>query len=183
MNEFNQCQTQLKYLYPTLTGAALSNRSEFLGYRILYAVYLNLHSDKATIDMKDILGGEEKTSDAAVMHALHVLSAALEGNYHIFFSQLYPSKHGLQNHFLERMAPVFRRRALERMCCAYRPTLEVDFVCESLQISDRDWLGKVGCVVEAVLSGRVTAEEDEVIKTKESRIIDPHNVEQTSKLM
>ncbi|KAL7579537.1 hypothetical protein ACA910_007912 [Epithemia clementina (nom. ined.)] len=182
MNEFNQCQTQLKYLYPVLEGAALKNRSEFLAYRILYAVYLNLHSDKVTIDMKDILGRGENTSEPSVRQALDVLAAAQEGDYHMFFSRLYPSKYGYQNYLLEKMVPIFRRRALETMCCAYRPTLEVDFVCDALQISEKEWLGKVGCVFE-ILSGEGAGCSFEVIKTKESHIREPEDTQKTSKLM
>ena len=180
MNEFNQCQTQLKYLYPTVEGATFPNRSEFLSYRILYAVYLSLHSDKATIDMKDILGSE-KTTEPSVKHALDVLSAAQDGNYQEFFSRLYPSNYGFQNFLLEKMAPIFRRSALERMCCAYRPTLEVNFVYDCLQISDKTWLKEVGCIIEAMPSAGGGSHE--VIRTKESIIKEPENVEKGSKLM
>lgn len=181
INEFNQCQTQLKYLYPLVEGSALLNRSEFLGYRILYAVYLNLHSDNASIDMKDILAGEN-TADPSVTHALAVLSAAQEGNYHNFFTQLYPSSYGYQNYLLERMTPIFRRRALEVMCCAYRPSIEVGFVCDSLRIDDRKWLEKVGCILGTVRS-EPHGSEVEVIRTKESDIKEPDNAENVSKLM
>lgn len=181
MNEFNQCQTQLKYLYPLVNGLALQNRAEFLGYRILYAVDLNLHSSNAAIDLKDILGAEN-TEEPCVKHALDVLSAAQGGDYHSFFSRLYPSPYGYQDYLLERMTPIFRKRALELMCCAYRPTLEVDFVCDALQLADKEWLGKMGCVFDTVASS--SGKEDlEVIKTKESDIKEPPSAEKSSKLM
>ena len=37
MNEYNQCQTQLKHFYAT---APLKSAMEFVAYRILYYVYL-----------------------------------------------------------------------------------------------------------------------------------------------
>lgn len=181
MNEFNQCQTQLKYLYPALKDSvSLPNRAEFLSYRILYAVYMNIHSEKATIDMKDILRSEDNIGEPAVQHAKDVLCAALGGNYHAFFSRLYPSKYGHQNYFLEKMVPLLRKRAVECMCAAYRPTLEVDFVCEALQLSDSAWLEQVGCVLEC---SSTEHGQNVVIKTKESQITGPEDTVTTSKLM
>ena len=183
LNEFNQCQTQLKYLYPQLQdGNNLPNRLLFLSYRILYSVYMNLHSDKAVIDMKDIFGHDRQDwkkgeGSKAVQHAMATLNATQEGNYYAFFSRLYPSPHDRhQNIFLDLIAPVLRKRALESICGAYRPTADVDFVCLTLKIPDvseefgdrLEHLGRFGCVIEKVSSE--DGKDDFVLKTKESQI-------------
>ena len=62
LNEYNQCQTQLKQLYHMgLKG----NENEFLAYRILYYVYL-MDNKKYTAGSTDMIYLLQSLSDEAM---------------------------------------------------------------------------------------------------------------------
>lgn len=61
LNEYNQCQTQLKQLYDSgLRGSEM----EFLAYRILYYIYMsgNKKYQSGSSDMSHILQSLDETS-------------------------------------------------------------------------------------------------------------------------
>eukprot|EP01035_Chromulina_nebulosa_P017096 gene17096-22609_t len=85
LNEYNQCQTQLKQLYHNgLKGCEM----EFLAYRILYYVYLqgNKKYQNGSQDLAYILMSltPEAKKNEAVSHALKIREAIKQENYHRF---------------------------------------------------------------------------------------------------
>ena len=51
LNEYNQCQTQLKQLYMTVSTG---NEYEFLAYRILYYIYVQYNKTSSQTISKDL---------------------------------------------------------------------------------------------------------------------------------
>eukprot|EP01012_Entosiphon_sulcatum_P031914 TRINITY_DN40637_c0_g1_i2.p1 TRINITY_DN40637_c0_g1~~TRINITY_DN40637_c0_g1_i2.p1 ORF type:complete len:764 (-),score=121.10 TRINITY_DN40637_c0_g1_i2:244-2496(-) len=83
--EFNQCQANLKWLYEQGVVVRPESVPEFKAYLIMYNAFLNSFAD-LTSEMESVT--EELSSDEAVMHALKVADAWLEGNY-VRLSKLY----------------------------------------------------------------------------------------------
>ncbi|CAG8647747.1 27849_t:CDS:10 [Dentiscutata erythropus] len=110
LGEYNQCQTQLKELYR-----------------------LNIPDINALIaELTD-----EMKNDEAIKHALEVRSTLATSNFHKFF-QLYlkaPNMGAyLMDHFIERE----RIAALQTLCKAFRPTLEMEFIRTELAFNDME---------------------------------------------
>jgi hypothetical protein len=164
LNEYNQCQTQLKYLYDYLEmegqKEGLKNQDEFVAYRLLYSVLLT-QNEKYQGGSSDLLKLLQSLSAKQFVHpaiqfAIRVRSAVAEGNYHRFFSWLLQREddeggsHAV--YLLERIAPTMRKSALSIIIRAYRPsTVPADFVLQALALSDdkeygTKWLMSCGCV-------------------------------------
>lgn len=174
LNEFNQCQTQLKELYRSfeddtgevgkeVVAKALENRSEFLAYRLLYYVFMagNQKYGGGSSDLFRFLLSltkEERTTDAAINHALQVREAIAENDYHAFF-KLRRNAPRLGGLLMNQMVPELRYSALQMICKAYRPEIEVAFVLKELGfVSDAKviedtieygtkWVLSCGCVL------------------------------------
>lgn len=69
LDHFNQCQTQLNYLYKS---GVKGHKIEFLAYKILYHLFCDMEVD--ILRMLKHLTPEEKSSEP-VKHALDVRSA------------------------------------------------------------------------------------------------------------
>ena len=157
-NEYNQSQTQLKELYAQLKddAVAMKNRNEFVAYRLLYYVFLtgNEKYDGGSSDLLKIMITltPEQRDDPVIAHALRVRVAYTSGDYHLFF-QLRKgcSNHG--QHLMDRMVPSMRFSALQRICRAYRPTVEVQFALQELGFPEsasdlgKAWLQSCGCLL------------------------------------
>jgi hypothetical protein len=164
LNEYNQCQTQLKYLYDYLEiegqKDGLKNRDEFVAYRLLYSILLT-QNEKYQGGSSHLLKllqslSPEQYEHPAIQFAIRVRSAVAEGNYHRFFSWLLErvddegGSHAV--YLLERIAPTMRKSALSIIIRAYRPaTVPADFVLQALALSDdkeygTKWLMSCGCV-------------------------------------
>lgn len=137
LNEYNQCQTQLKELYKTLhaDARAIQNQNEFIAYRLIYYVFLqgNKKYKGGSSDLFNIMLSltPEQRQDSFISHALEVRVAVAEYDYHAFFRLLkQSSRHGrvLMNY----MVPVIRYWALQRICKAYRPTVSTMYVLQEL---------------------------------------------------
>lgn len=178
LNEYNQCQTQLKELYKlaasetrsnsgTEVNAALSNRNEFLAYRIIYHVLLTGNkkykggSSELWFLLLELTA--EQKQDHAIQHALKVREACCNidlFDYHLFF-MLYRTCPNSGKFLMKHMIPTVRYNALQRICKGYRPsTLETDFVLTELGFVDYkpngskepfevgyEWLISCGCVL------------------------------------
>lgn len=168
LNEYNQCQTQLKHLYDSgLTGSDM----EFMAYRILYYVYLqgNRKYQSGSSDIAYILSNlkPEALSNDAVSHALQVRESLRREYYHKFF-QLYKSTPNMGNYIIDLMMDNVRLQMLMRMCKAYKPNISLDFVINELAFESDEigesFLLKAGCIL-------VTEDDkDRVINTKDTVI-------------
>jgi hypothetical protein len=124
LNEYNQCQTQLKELYKAGLGGSVE---EFLAYRILYYLYLQTN-EKYSEGSKDILRvmreasssnfmageGVEPATTSPVSHALSLREAMTSSNYHKFFT-LYRSCPNLGKLVINFFADKIRLLALVRI--------------------------------------------------------------------
>eukprot|EP01040_Poterioochromonas_malhamensis_P000685 gene685-732_t len=153
LNEYNQCQTQLKQLY---AAGIKGNEREFIAYRILYYIYL-LGNKKYTAGSSDLAYiltqlKDEEMKDEAVDHALKIRKAIHAENYHRFF-QLYKKTPNMGVCILDLMLESMRVKFLQRMLKAYRPmTVSVSFVLEELAFEEEvigmDFLKRLGCVLQ-----------------------------------
>jgi len=161
LNEYNQCQTQLKELYLQLRDvqSATHHRNEFLAYRLIYYVFLTCNEkyDGGSSDLFKIMLSltKEQREDPAIKHALKVRVAVADVDYHAFF-RLYQHCPNLGRYLMDKIVPVLRYLALQRICKAYRPTVEVDFVLDELGFKTekstdlehgRKYLISCGCVL------------------------------------
>jgi len=173
LNEYNQCQTQLKYLYETLKDddVAVRHQNEFVAYRLLYYVFLtgNQKYDGGSSDMFKIMLSltSEQHKNPAIEHALKVRVACTDVDYHAFFC-LRRKCPNLGSYLLDRIVPGMRHKALQRICKAYRPLVPVGFCLRELGFSlekesdldfGRKWLLSCGCVLN---------EDGSEIKAKET---------------
>lgn len=139
LGQYNQCQTQLKDLYSIgLSGS----ESEFLAYRLLYLIHCrNWQSINQFIGS---LSSEQKNSPP-VNHALNVRSATSLGNYAQLF-QLYTNAPNMGAYLMDLFISRERITAFNTMIRAYRPTLSLSFICETLGFNSMDdckaWLQK-----------------------------------------
>ncbi len=111
LGEYNQCQTQLRALYPQNLGG---HPPEFKAYRILYFI----HTCNRT-DMNDVLADltQAEKSQPAVQHALDVRSALALGNYHKFF-RLYLETPNMGAYLMDMFVVRERVAALANICRA-----------------------------------------------------------------
>lgn len=150
--EYNQCQTQLKGLYGQgLAGA----ESEFLAYRLLYCIQC---SDWQGLNRFLVEIGERR-GETVIEHALGVQEALLLGNYAAFF-KLYREAPNMGGYFLDMIVERERMRAFKAILRAYRPTVSVKLLTESLGFTDQ------GECKQWVLSAGVDDVEGEVIDCK-----------------
>jgi SAC3 family protein LENG8/THP3 len=157
LNEYNQCQTQLKDLY-TKQGndnEALKNRNEFIAYRLIYYVHQtgNKKYEGGSSDLFKIMLSLtlEQREDSCISHALKVRAAIADFDYHSFWRLLAscPKKHGV--YLMKFMIPNVRYWALQRVCKAYRPSVSLNFVLQELGFDAADegktWLESCGVVI------------------------------------
>mmetsp|Transcript_29087 Transcript_29087/g.39971 ORF Transcript_29087/g.39971 Transcript_29087/m.39971 type:complete len:569 (+) Transcript_29087:179-1885(+) len=167
MNEYNQCQTQLKQLYASgLKGCEM----EFVAYRILYYVYL-LGNRKYTGGSSDLAFAmasipEAATKDEAVAHAFEVRKAVQQDNYHRFF-RLYRKTPNMGMYILDLLVSNYRLQALQRICKGYKPDVAVSFVAQELAFDCDElcveFMKKLGCVVV-----KGSPEVGQLLNTKDS---------------
>lgn len=151
LNEYNQCQTQLKHMYASgLKGC----EAEFVAYRILYYVYLlgNKKYQRGSADILDTMAclTEEQCSDPGVRHALEVRQAVQTDNYYRFY-RLYKQTPNLGNCILDLMIETWRLLTVQKLARVYKPKLEVAFIADCLQLQSEqecaDFLASIGGIV------------------------------------
>jgi hypothetical protein len=151
LNEYNQCQTQLKHLYASgLKGC----EPEFIAYRILYYVYLlgNKKYQRGSADILDTMAGltEQQCNDPGVNHALNVRHAVQTDNYHRFY-RLYKQTPNLGNCILDLMIDNWRLLTVQKLVRVYKPKLEVAFITDCLKFNSEtectDFLTSAGGIV------------------------------------
>ncbi|CAE7665009.1 leng8, partial [Symbiodinium microadriaticum] len=132
LNEYNQCQTQLKQMY---TSGLPGSEMEFTAYRILYYLYLqgNKKYQQGSQDLAHLMAALPQAAfeHPAVKHALAMRESMLLENYHRFF-RLYRDTPNLGNCILDMMLDSWRVKALQRIIRAYKPVIAVEFVAQEL---------------------------------------------------
>ena len=163
LNEYNQCQTQLKELYVFLKDdeTAVTNHNEFVAYRLLYYVFLGCNQKSNGGGSSDLFHlllslSPEQKQDAAIQHALKVRVSVADWDYHLFFGLITGSPN-LGVHLMDRIVPYMRHTALQIICKAYRPAVETAYCLQELGFVDsnandnmefgRTWLVSCGCVL------------------------------------
>ena len=193
LNEYNQCQTQLKELYHAFNRGnesedekeqALRNQNEFTAYRLLYYVVIATESHKhgSSSDLFKIMLSltHQQLKDPTIKHALAVREACCSGilDYCTFFRLWKESSNVGATHMkylMDRIVPSIRYEALLRICKAYRPTVvPIDLIYRSLGIEDGfesslSWLQCCGCVFteDGQLNTKDTVIHESVTDTKE----------------
>ena len=167
LNEFNQCQTQLKQMYDASTrrtdalegvggGENLTDNScEFLAYRLLYFIYLrgNQQYRAGNTDLVYLLRElqPEEEKNPAVQHALKIRAALQQSNYIQFF-RLYRETPNLGKCILGMMLDSVRLKFLQRAVRASGPTalvvadLLVDMAFEENEAGVK-FLLNAGCAI------------------------------------
>jgi len=111
LNEYNQCQTQLRELYAAAGLADAGHQAEFVAYRVLYYLYLSYSgsTDSGQAELLKILAETPAAArDAApVAHALRVRDALARGNAYAFF-RLHASAPNMGSYLLDRFADAVR---------------------------------------------------------------------------
>ena len=179
LNEFNQCQTQLKELYEKLAHdrseqSGLKNETEFIAYRILYYVILsgNKKYEGGSSDMMKIMLSlpSERRAIPTIAHALKVRVAFAEYDYHAFFA-LQDNCPNMGAYLMDYLVPSFRRDALQRIHKAFRPHIPADYVLSELGFDVTDdedskegtaWLRSCGCKLSD--DGKLFLTKDTVLK-------------------
>ncbi|KAI8075342.1 SAC3/GANP/Nin1/mts3/eIF-3 p25 family-domain-containing protein [Gilbertella persicaria] len=131
IGEYNQCQTQLKYLYEQ---HILGCEDEFLAYRILYLIFSQNQSDINAM-LEEMCNVGLKKHASCVQHALMVRTSLAKGNYHKFF-QLYQEAPNMGGYLLDQFVGRVRIEALLVMCKAYKMGVSLSYVAKSLCFKD-----------------------------------------------
>jgi hypothetical protein len=109
LNEFNQCQTQLRELYSN--GLGFENMIEFIAYRILYFTVTKSNTEMLEA-MSKLTSIQKNTSEVA--HALKVRHAAKLCNISQFLD-LYETAPNMGRHLMTTLLDNMRIQALKRI--------------------------------------------------------------------
>lgn len=181
INEYNQCQTQLKELFDKLSAEpkAVENLQEFLAYRLLYYVFLSTtdNYNGGSSDLFNIILSltPEQRQDPAIRHALEVRESVSLGDYKRFFG-LHKTAPNLGRFLTERMVATMRMRSLRPIAKAFRPSVELDFVLRQLGFGTdseegKQWLISCGCVMDGdQVMTKDSVVHEPIVETKNSLI-------------
>lgn len=183
MNEYNQCQTQLKELHAAFPG--LGHPLEFVAYRILYYLYLSTCGESSEAMLAEV--PRDAWDDPAVKHALDSLTAVHTGNYAAFFA-LQATAPNMGTYILDMFAHTIRIDAAYKIAKAFRPSLPLAvvrwccFVVTRPQLARqlgfdnadaaRDFVTKIGFLVEG-----------DVVNLKDSKIDAAHFLAESRSLL
>ena len=169
LNEFNQCQTQLKKLYEKLghDEKAMKNVPEFVSYRILYTVFLmgNRKYEGGSSDMYELLWevlgneGDDVIKAEEVDHALRVRSAVATEDYVTFFKLLDTSPK-MSSYLMSLVMPQIRFAGLKQIVKCFKPSVEVDFVVNQLGLSDEEGEEYLNSCKAKVVEGKIVCDKE-----------------------
>lgn len=157
INEYNQCQTQLKELYATAGLGSVGHQMEFVAYRIFYNLYLSYSgsTDAGHAELLRILNEMPVAGWEAVpvIHALQIRKALAQGNYACFF-RLHAEAPNMGAYILDMFTDSVRVDAATNILRAYRPTISLDAISTQLGFfgdakNCRIFLSKLGFVFDA----------------------------------
>jgi hypothetical protein len=137
-SEFNQCQVNLRHLYRDLRGEVKGSYSEFMGYRILYNLFTNSHTEMLTT-LAELMepGFEGDRAAPSIVHALETREACSDGNYMKFF-RLYNDAPLMGGYLIDWFILRERKKALLKITHAFRPQVEIATLEEWLSFEDRN---------------------------------------------
>ncbi|KAG1214215.1 hypothetical protein G6F35_010197 [Rhizopus arrhizus] len=127
IGEYNQCQTQLKYLYEQGVDGC---EDEFLAYRILYMLFSRNQSDLNAM-MEEMCDIGLNNQAECVQHALMVRSSLAKGNYHKFF-RLYENAPNMGGYLIDQFANRERIDSLIVICKAYKMSIPLSYIAKEL---------------------------------------------------
>jgi len=130
LDEFGQCQSQLKVLYDQ--GYA-GHDVEFAAYHVLYSCIRTSKMHKTDVNVLAFLQelSKEKREEACVQHACEVRKAILTNDYRAFF-QLYRRAPNMSSYLMDFYVDKMRKAALNIICTAYRPSVSVAYLTDLL---------------------------------------------------
>jgi hypothetical protein len=147
VNEYNQCQTQLRELYATGLGDT-SHQIEFVAYRIFYYLYLSYSGSTDAGHAEFLKTLNEMPAFAwnavPVKHALRVREALALGNYATFF-RLHAHTPNMGGYILDMFSNCVRIDAASKILRAYRPTIPVPMLAKQLGFFDDEKKCQVFC--------------------------------------
>jgi hypothetical protein len=136
LEEFNTCQAQLQSLHAA--GHCVGNAPEFCAYRILYNSVVPPRGASSAL----VLALLQTLNPRALRHPAiaQALSAhlAIESGDSAAFFALWRCMHNLGAHFLDRLVPDMRRRALRSAVAAFEPTVPLVRLAQILALGDED---------------------------------------------
>ena len=162
LNEFNQCQTVIRSLSegssefhddsacegvdgnaPKRECQPLDqypeNADEFRGYAILYALvrksWTQLKLELSRVKTLEL--GSKLDNESSAVHALQVVTAVEDCDFRTFF-RLYDSAPHLSAYLMDYLVKRVRENAYERIISAYRPTVSVEYIRDSLKLKDME---------------------------------------------
>lgn len=116
LDQFNQCQGQLKSLYAqNIPG----NMFEFTAYRLMYNGLVRNHAS-LTADLKEL--SETAKNDPLIKYAIRVLKALNEGNLYLLFGELLEIAPKMSADLILLFAPKLRENYLFALAKAHGPT-------------------------------------------------------------
>jgi len=157
LNEYNQCQTQLRELYAATGLTDAGHQAEFVAYRVLYYLYLNYSgsTDAGQAELLKILAETPASARnaAPVVHALRVREALARGNAYAFF-RLHAAAPNMGGYLLDRFSDAVRADAAAKILRAYRPTIPLNAVAAHLGFSNdvqdcQSFVTRLGFVFDA----------------------------------
>ncbi|KAG0767124.1 hypothetical protein G6F29_004134 [Rhizopus arrhizus] len=178
IGEYNQCQTQLKYLYEQGVDGC---EDEFLAYRILYMLFSRNQSDLNAM-MEEMCDIGLNNQAECVQHALMVRSSLAKGNYHKFF-RLYENAPNMGGYLIDQFANRERIDSLIVICKAYKMSIPLSYIAKELSFDSVSrllrFLNESGVYpVSNVLDTKTTLpilqakKEEDIVIVKETKIIE-----------
>lgn len=146
-DEFNQCQSKLKFLYDLVektsskenrgsspNGKIFENAAEFVGYRLLYNMLTKSHNDLNQVikEIKHKYAGHEYLE-----HLLALRNAAHMNNYVKFF-RLYATSNEMSKCLIDLFIDRVRKLALKSILKSYRPSVKLEYVTQMLAYESVD---------------------------------------------
>jgi len=129
-DEFNQCQSQLRTLYEEVGG---ENRLEFVGYLILYNIFLETESElQILLQTLD----DEECEHEVIAHALRVRKAWSLKNYFALMKE-YKKAPAMSSYLMDWFIQRERKYALKALIKSCRPTVPVSFLQQALVFPNR----------------------------------------------
>ncbi|KAI8890971.1 hypothetical protein K501DRAFT_328127 [Backusella circina FSU 941] len=131
IGEYNQCQTQLKYLYQlNIEGC----NDEFLAYRILYMLFSQNQTDINSM-LEEMCNVKLEDHPPCVQHALMVRSSLAKKNYYKFF-ELYEDAPNMGGYLMDQFVGRERVDALIIACKAYKQGISLSYLAKELSFDD-----------------------------------------------